>query len=88
MLKIGSGFRTIPGPPPNGVSSTALCAPDAPSLRSSAEISNVPLSWAFPISDSVTKLFIREGKIVRISIRMVLCLEICLLEYQRRPYCL
>src|SRR5436305_479126 len=68
--KIGSGFITIPSPPPNGRSSTILCLSVAYSRMSWTFISTIPASFArriIPKSKTASK---NSGKIVNTSIFM------------------
>src|SRR5438067_8313733 len=66
----GSGFMTIPGPPPNGASSTVWCASRAQVRRSCTPNAMTPRWAAFPISEtrSAPKY---SGKIVMMSMRSV-----------------
>ena len=73
--KIGSGMSTMPAPPPNGASSTALWRPAASLRRSWALISMSSFCCALPSSDSPTKLSISEGNTVNTSIRMLTSLD-------------
>ena len=67
---IGSGFNTIPLPPPNGVSSTCLCLSNAKSRSWIKFISKIPLSRArlIILSSSGANIF---GNKVIMSIRMI-----------------
>src|SRR5262249_13949480 len=71
--KTGSGISTMPGPPPNGRSSTLLCLPVAQSRIFQRWISTKPLSMA-----SLRMLWLKypwkiSGNRVRTSKRMLRC---------------
>src|SRR5580692_5770795 len=64
-----SGFMTMPGPPPNGTSSTLWCTSVAQDRRSCTPNSMSPRAAAFPISETRSGLSKYSGKIVTMSIR-------------------
>src|SRR5580700_995596 len=64
-----SGFMTMPGPPPNGTSSTVWCTSVAQDRRSCTPNSMSPRAAAFPISETRSGLPKYSGKIVTMSIR-------------------
>src|SRR5580700_2250673 len=64
-----SGFMTMPGPPPNGTSSTVWCTSVAQDRRSCTPNSMSPRAAAFPISETRSGLSKYSGKIVTMSIR-------------------
>ena len=66
----GSGFITIPGPPPNGVSSTVRCGSCAQERRSCTPKTMSPRCAALPISETPSGPKY-SGKIVMISMRSV-----------------
>src|SRR5690606_37687932 len=66
----GSGFMTMPAPPPYGVSSTVRCRSCVQSRRSWTFRSRRPVSRALPSSDSVSPSKY-DGKIETTSTRMV-----------------
>src|ERR1700678_721037 len=64
-----SGFMTMPGPPPNGTSSTVWCTSVAQDRRSCTPNSMSPRAAALPISETRSGLSKYSGKIVTMSIR-------------------
>ena len=64
----GSGRMTIPGPPPNGESSTEWCGSCAQVRRSCTPNSMSPRCAALPISETPSGAKY-SGKIVMISMR-------------------
>src|ERR1700726_2526781 len=64
-----SGFITMPGPPPNGRSSTLWCTSVAQDRRSCTPNSMSPRAAAFPISETRSGLSKYSGKIVMTSMR-------------------
>src|SRR5580698_7399955 len=64
-----SGFMTMPGPPPNGTSSTVWWTSVAQDRRSCTPNSMSPRAAAFPISETRSGLSKYSGKIVTMSIR-------------------
>src|SRR5580658_4285817 len=64
-----SGFMTMPGPPPNGTSSTLWCTSVAQDRRSCTPNSMSPRAAAFPISETRSGLSKYSGKIVTMSMR-------------------
>src|ERR1700691_3800760 len=64
-----SGFITMPGPPPNGTSSTVRWTSVAQRRRSCTRNSMSPRATAFPISETRSGLSKYSGKIVTISMR-------------------
>src|SRR5271170_3708476 len=64
-----SGFMTMPGPPPNGTSSTLWCTSAAQDRRSWTPNSMSPRAAAFPISETRSGLSKYSGKIVTMSMR-------------------
>src|SRR5438876_1824800 len=65
--KIGSGFNTIPGPPPYGTSSTTRCRSVVKSRRSCTSTSSVPHAIARPRMPAASGSRIIAGKMVTIS---------------------
>ena len=65
----GSGFITIPGPPPNGASSTEWCGSCAQVLRSCTPNSMSPRWAALPMSETRNGAKY-SGKIVMMSTRI------------------
>jgi hypothetical protein len=65
--KIGSAFRTIPGPPPYGTSSTTRWRSVVNSRRSRTFTSSVPRSIARPRMPAASGCSIIAGKIVTMS---------------------
>src|SRR4029077_8456001 len=63
-------MSTIPGPPPNGESSTERCGSVAAERRSCTRRSRRPCSRAFAIRLCPRKSSMSVGKIVKTSIRM------------------
>src|SRR6266496_3295653 len=64
-----SGFITMPGPPPNGTSSTVWWTSLAQRRRSCTPNSMSPRTAAFPISETPSGLPKYSGKIVTMSMR-------------------
>src|SRR5258708_6439783 len=64
----GSGFSTMPGPPPNGMSSTTRCRSAVKSLRSCTLTSSTPLAWARATIPSARGARTIAGKMVTMSI--------------------
>src|ERR1700691_1200025 len=64
-----SGFITMPGPPPNGTSSTVRWTSVAQRRRSCTRNSMSPRATAFPISETPSGLSKYSGKIVTMSMR-------------------
>src|SRR5215213_230530 len=84
--KIGSGFKTIPSPPPNGLSSTCRCLPAAHSRRSCALTSTNPAACArriIPYSNAPRK---KSGKMVMTSKRIAESRNLKLQQAFRRVY--
>src|SRR5947209_5758537 len=65
--KIGSGFSTIPGPPPYGTSSTTRWRSVVKSRKSRTLTSSVPRSIARPSTPAASGSSIMAGKIVTMS---------------------
>src|SRR5689334_5524529 len=68
---MGSGLSTMPGPPPNGTSSTVRCRSVVKSLRSRTRTSIVPRAIARATTPSASGAPNIAGKIVTTSIRMI-----------------
>src|SRR5271166_4644396 len=64
-----SGFITMPGPPPNGRSSTVWCTSFSQRRKSCTRNSMSPRAAAFPISETPSGLAKYSGKIVTMSMR-------------------
>src|ERR1700719_4163411 len=64
-----SGFMTMPGPPPNGMSSTLWCTSVAQDRRSCTPKEMSPRAAAFPISETRSGLSKYSGKMVTMSMR-------------------
>lgn len=62
---MGSGLRTIPGPPPKGRSSTVRCRSRVKSRKSTASTSMSPFACALPKMLALAYAWTRSGKRVR-----------------------
>src|SRR6185436_18682608 len=82
--KSGSGFNTIPGPPPKGTSSTTRWRSVVKSRRSWIFTVKIPRSTARPTTPAASGWSIIAGKIVTISNRILVSRALVQLEQSIR----